>query len=123
MHVSKGGSRGQAGVKGTRARRKVLVPEFFARSFRFYPVTHSQPIVPVRLSFGARRAASWPVEGGRAEDPFRGLRAGPARSSSLRLHFRRNPATACRGDPPDPPLTTPQRPYPFGGGVAAGREP
>ena len=104
-------------VKRTRARGKVLVPEFFACSFRFYPVTHSQPLVLLRLSFGARRAAVSAVEGGRAEDPFRGLRAGPARSSSL--HFRRNPATAGRGEPRVPPLTTPQRSYPFGGGVAA----
>src|SRR6202011_3450030 len=52
-----------------------------------------------RLTFGLARAIS-PTEGGRrAEDPFRGLRAGPARSSPRLL-------------PPPTPKTTPNGPYP-----------
>src|SRR5947209_3191 len=51
------------------------------------------------LRFGLVSALIRPEGGRRAEDPFRGLRAGPARSSPRLL-------------PPPTPKTTPNGPYP-----------
>src|SRR5579864_2589914 len=54
---------------------------FFLRHGFFYSASRSQPTPFLSITFGARRADKGCEGGRRAEDPFRGLRAGPARSS------------------------------------------
>ena len=54
---------------------------FFPAGFPFYPGALNEGSQFQEVKFGALRALRITEGGRRAEDPFRGLRAGPARSS------------------------------------------
>jgi hypothetical protein len=55
--------------------------KIFPRAWLFYPARSSKALCFQRVTFGLVRALTELEGGRRAEDPFRGLRAGPARSS------------------------------------------
>jgi hypothetical protein len=55
--------------------------KIFPRAWLFYPGRNQKLVCFQHVTFGLVRALRKPEGGRRAEDPFRGLRAGPARSS------------------------------------------
>ena len=61
--------------------RRSAARKIFPRTWLFYRGRNKNFACFQYVTFGLRRATREPEGGRRAEDPFRGLRAGPARSS------------------------------------------